>query len=134
MNSTQNSWHTKSIEQVLEELSTDAQNGLSSGEAATRLKKYGVNELTERIHKKPFIILIEQFKSTLILILIVAAVISGFLGKPVETVAIFAIVLLFAILSFVQEYRAEKAMVALKRLTVPLVKVHRNETLVEISA
>ena len=134
MNNSQNNWHTKSIEQVLQLLSTDATNGLSSEEASNRLRKYGTNELTERGRKKPFIILIEQFKSTLIFILIAAAIISGFLGKPVETVAILLIVFLFAILSFVQEYRAEKAMVALKRLIVPLVKVHRNETLVEISA
>jgi len=133
-NNIQSSWHTRQVTEVLNELNTDADNGLNNAEASNRLKKYGTNELIERTRKKPLIILLEQFTSTLVVILIIAAIISGFLGKPTETFAILAIVLLFAILSFIQEYRAEKAMAALKKLTVPHVKVQRNSQLSEISA
>jgi len=127
-------WHTKQPEEVVRHFNTDPDNGLSDAEVAKRRKKYGSNELIEQPGKKPLMILLEQFTSTLIIILIIAAIISGFLGKPTETVAILSIVLLFAILSFVQEYRAEKAMAALKNLTVPQVRVRRNGELLEISA
>ncbi|MDV7398428.1 magnesium-transporting ATPase, partial [Arthrospira platensis SPKY1] len=70
----------------------------------------------------------------MVLILIAAAVVSGFLGKVTETAAIAAIVILFALLGFFQEYRAEQAMAALKRLAVPLVRVRRNGDLLELSA
>ncbi len=127
-------WYTKQVDQVLNELKSNMADGLSDTEAADRLKIYGPNELIERGRKKPLLMLIEQFNSTLVIVLIIAAIISGFLGKSTETVAILAIVFLFAILSFIQEYRAEKAMAALKKLTVPVVKVRRSGILVEISA
>lgn len=134
MNNLKSTWHTKIVDEVITELNTDAINGLNAEAAADRIKRYGANELIEQGRKKPLIILLEQFASTLVIILMIAALISGFLGKPTETIAILAIVFLFAILSFVQEYRAERAMAALKQLTVPLVKVYRNGMLVEISA
>ncbi len=134
MNDNKIAWHTRQVDEVLNELTTDAINGLNDEQASQRLEVYGQNELIERSRKKPIVLLLEQFTSTLVLILIIAAVISGFLGKPIETIAILAIVVLFAVLSFVQEYRAERAMAALKKLTVPLVKVQRNGTLIEISA
>lgn len=127
-------WHTRPVTEVIKDLNTDARNGLPVAEAEERLNRYGRNELVERGRKSPWIILLEQFTSTLVIILIVAAIISGFLGKPTETIAILSIVFLFAILGFIQEYRAEKAMAALKRLTVPLVRVYRDGILVEISA
>ena len=128
------SWFRITVADVLERLKTDPVNGLNDDEATNRLNQYGTNEITEQGRKKPIIILIEQFTNTLVIILIIAAIISGFLGKPIETIAILAIVFLFAILSFVQEYRAEKAMAALKKLAVPIVKVLRHGTLNEISA
>jgi len=134
MNNHKIAWHTRPVDEVLRELNTDAINGLSDDQASQRLEIYGQNELIERSRTKPIMLLIEQFASTLVIILIIAAVISGFLGKPIETGAILAIVLLFAFLSFVQEYRAEKAMAALKKLSVPLVKVQRDGILIEISA
>jgi Ca2+-transporting ATPase len=70
----------------------------------------------------------------MVLILIAAAVLSAFLGKPLETAAISAIIVLFALLGFVQEYRAEQAMAALKQLAVPVVRVRRGGALVELSA
>lgn len=127
-------WYTKTTQTVLDELQTELTNGLTEAEATSRLGKYGSNELVERGGKPPWRILWEQFTSTMVLILIAAAVVSGFLGKVTETAAISAIVLLFGILGFVQEYRAEQAMAALKKLTVPNVRVRRGGTVREISA
>ena len=131
---TKGTWYNLTVADTLNELEADGANGLSHNEAAERLQQYGLNELSEQGRKKPILLLIEQFTSTLVVILIIAAIISGFLGKPTETIAILTIVFLFAILSFVQEYRAEKAMAALKKLTVPIVKVLRSDTLIEKSA
>jgi P-type Ca2+ transporter type 2C len=128
-----NSWHTQSSNEVLKSLGT-SEKGLSSSEASERLKKYGYNELQERGGKSPLRMLWEQFTQTMVLILIVAAIISAFLGKDIETIAILAIVVLFGVLGFVQEYRAEKAMAALKRMVVPTVRARRDGRVQELSA
>ncbi len=127
-------WHTLAVEDVVQQLNTDTKDGLDPAEVAVRRQQYGLNELEERGGKNPLRILWEQISSTMVLILIVAAVISGFLGKPLETVAISAIVILFAILGFVQEYRAERAIAALKQLAVPLVRVLRGGVSQQFSA
>ncbi len=134
MNHQTNSWHTQTVQQVMEHWRTDPLNGLSEAEANQRQKQWGLNELVEHGRKKPIVIFLEQFGSTLVIILMVAALISGFLGKPTETAAILAIVFLFALLSFIQEYRAEKALEALKKLSVPLVRVQRDGQIKEIYA
>lgn len=126
--------HTESTEDVIQKLNTSTKAGLSAAEAKARLTEYGPNELEERVKKPAWKMLLGQFMETMVVILIIAAVISGFLGKEIETIAIAAIVVLFAILGFVQEYRAEKAMAALKQLTVPFVKVIRDGVTNEISA
>ena len=113
-------WYQLSPEAVILEQNSDIQNGLSDADASQRLAQYGPNELIEKSGKGPLHILWDQISSTMVLILIAAAVISGFLGKTTETIAIAAIVFLFAILGFVQEYRAEKAMAALKKLDCAL--------------
>ena len=125
---------TKTAASVLDELSTSRDAGLDPSEVAKRIERFGVNELEERGGKNPFAILWEQFTSTMVLILIAAAVLSAFLGKPLETAAISAIVLLFAFLGFVQEYRAERAMAALRKLAVPVVRVRRGGQVLEQSA
>jgi len=127
-------WHTQTVESVLRELNVDPARGLTDDEAARRREQVGPNELTERGGKHPLRILWQQFTSTMVLILIVAAVVSGLLGKTTETVAIAAIVVLFGLLGFVQEYRAEQAMAALKKLTVPIVRVVRGGERREVSA
>ena len=126
-------WHTQSAEDVLRHWSS-SEAGLAAAEAAERLKTHGPNELTERRGKGPLAMLREQFTETMVLILIAAGILSAFLGKGIETAAIFAIVVLFAILGFVQEYRAERAMAALKQLAVPVVRARRGGTLLEMSA
>ncbi|MDX1663951.1 MAG: cation-translocating P-type ATPase, partial [Candidatus Promineifilaceae bacterium] len=115
-------------------LDVDPDSGLSAAEAAERLHRYGPNELEERGGKRPLAILLEQFSSTMVLILVAAAVVSAFLGKPTETIAISAIIILFGVLGFIQEYRAEQAMAALKQLAVPVVRVLRGGAVRELSA
>lgn len=127
-------WHTLDADNALSALDSDAQHGLQEHDAARRLAEIGPNELEERGGKPPLAILWEQFTSTMVLILIAAAMVSGFLGKPLETVAISAIVVLFGVLGFLQEYRAERAMAALKQLAVPLVHVRRGGVVEERSA
>ncbi|MBP6803510.1 MAG: cation-translocating P-type ATPase [Chloroflexi bacterium] len=126
-------WHTESIESTLDALNSSAQ-GLSETEAQQRQAQFGPNELIERGGKHPLRLLWEQVSSTMVLILIAAVVASALLGKVTEAAAIGAIVVLFVILGFVQEYRAEQAMAALKKLAVPVVRVRRDGQLRELSA
>ncbi|KAB2902270.1 MAG: cation-translocating P-type ATPase [Anaerolineae bacterium] len=131
--SPQNSeWYQHEIEGALQELKSDFNHGLSEEEASLRLQQYGPNELQDFGRKNPLLILWAQFTSTMVLILIAAAVLSGFLGKPLETIAISVIVILFAVLGFIQEYRAERAMAALKKLSIPLVNVRRDGQFTQI--
>ena len=127
-------WHLQSVEKSLEALQTGPDTGLTQTEADSRLKQYGRNELVEKGGRTPLKILWEQFTATMVLILIAAAVVAGLLGDMKNTIAISAIVILYAILGFVQEYRAEQAIAALKKLSVPNVRVLRDKTLKEISA
>lgn len=127
-------WHNKSLAHVLEVFNVIPETGLSTDEIQVRLKKYGFNELVEQKTRGVAKILWEQFTATMVLILIIAAIVSLFLQQWLEAFSILAIVILFAILGFIQEYRAEKAMAALKKLAKPLVRVLRNGNLSEISA
>lgn len=127
-------WHTYDIPALEQEFKTNLATGLTTEDLPARQALYGPNELKETGGVSPLKLLISQFANTMVLILIAAAVVSGFLGKTTETFAIAAIVVLFALLGFLQEYRAEKAMAALKRLSVPVVRVRRNGQIQEISA
>ncbi|RIK40825.1 MAG: ATPase [Chloroflexi bacterium] len=127
-------WYQFDALDVAEQLSSNPTNGLAENEARRRLEQYGPNELIERGAKNPWQILWEQLTSTLVVVLIVAAVISGLLGDVEDTIAILAIVVLNAALGFRQEYQAEQAMAALKKLAVPVVHVRREGHVREISA
>jgi len=127
-------WHSLTIETSLKELQTQMDTGLSQSEAEKRLATYGPNELVEKGGRTPLKIFWEQLTATMVLILIGAAVIAGLLGDWKNTVAITAIVILYAILGFIQEYRAEQAIAALKKLSVPNVRVLREGKLQEVSA
>ncbi len=107
-------------------LKSDIRSGLESAEAARRLAEYGANILSEKKAISPFQIFFDQFKNFIIWILVGAALVSGFLREWVDAVAIIAIVFLNAILGFVQEYRAEKSLAALKKLSSPTAKVTRD--------
>src|SRR5215204_2301456 len=127
-------WHTSEAGEVLRALGTDAGSGLSNEEAVRRLGERGTNELEDRGSRRSWAILWEQFTSTMIVILIVAALASALLGDYEDSIAIAVIVVLNAALGFGQEYRAEKAMAALRHLSAPRVKVCREDRVREISA
>lgn len=118
-------WHL-TIEEAGQALEVNSSLGLASDEARARLQKYGPNQLKEKKPINPFSIFISQFQNFIVLILIAAALVSGFLKEWVDAFAIIVIVILNAILGFVQEYRAEKSLAALKRLSSPASKVIRD--------
>ena len=118
-------WHLN-IDEVAGALGGDLSLGLASAEAEARLKKYGPNQLKEKKGTSPLIIFLEQFQNFIVWILIGAALVSGFLKEWVDALAIVAIVILNAILGFIQEYRAEKSLAALKKLSSPNSKVIRD--------
>jgi Ca2+-transporting ATPase len=119
-------WHTLSVVAVAERLETDASRGLSHGEAARRLSVYGPNTIREAKRRGPLRIFLDQFRDLMVLVLIAAAIVAGFVGEPEDTVAIVAIVLLNAALGFSQENRAERALAALKALAAPHARVRRR--------
>ena len=125
--------HARKVEDVLAELQSSP-GGLSAAEAAARLAAHGPNELQETISRPAWKMLLAQFVEPMILILVAAAILSFFLGDVTEGIAILAIVILFGVLGFIQEYRAEKAMAALKQMSSPVVRVRRDGSLREIPA
>jgi len=126
-------WHQLDSKEVLEKLQS-FEKGLSSEDAHKRLERYGPNELIEKKHKSLWMMFLDQFKDFMILVLIAAAVVAGVIGEPADTIAIAVIVLLNAVLGFVQEYRAEKAIAALKKLSAPSANVIRNGRVESIPA
>lgn len=100
--------------------------GLSKKEALNRLNKFGSNILTEKKEISVFKIVIEQFSDFMVLILLAATAISAFMGEILEAVTIIAIVMINALLGFIQEYRTERTMEALKTLAAPSARVIRD--------
>lgn len=127
-------WHTLEAAEVVQQLDTDATNGLGDDEVQRRLAQYGPNALIERGGKSPWVIIWEQLTSIMVVVLIVAALISVFIGDIEDTIVILAIVILNTLLGFSQEYRAEQAMAALKQLAVPIVRVRRTGSIHEVTA
>ncbi len=122
------------IPSTLNLLKTTFEYGLSQEEATKRLAEHGANELIERSLKSPWRILWEQFTATMVVILIIAAVISALLGDTKDTIAILAIVIINGLLGFRQEYKAEQAMAALKKMAIPTARVRRDGHIREISS
>ena len=127
-------WYKIPAAEVVEQLRTDPNTGLPDKEAAIRLEKFGPNELVEKGGRTAGKILLDQLKETMVIILIIAGLISIFLGEYIDAAAIFVIVLLNTLLGFRQEYKAEEAMSALKKMSVPTVRVRRGSHVKEISA
>jgi len=126
-------WHEMSREAVVETLKTSMQ-GLSAAEARRRLAERGPNVLLEGKRPTALGLFFGQFKDFMIVVLLVAVIISGFIGDFKDAIAIMAIVILNAVIGFIQEHRAEEAMAALKKLAVPTVKVRRDGHAWELSA
>jgi len=119
-------WHSIEAAQVLKELNTDIHRGLAEDEVKTRLEKYGYNELKKEEKISPFILFVNQFKNILIIILIVAIVLSALVGEVVDAAIIAVIVVFCAVLGFIQEYRAERALEALKKMLSPTITALRG--------
>lgn len=118
-------WHSLRVEEVYERLQSQP-DGLAPEEARRRVSEFGPNELEPPRRVAPWVLFLAQFKNVLILILLLATAISGFLGHALEAIAIAVIVLFSVLLGFVQEYRAERALEALRQLAAPVANVLRG--------
>ncbi|MHB1061186.1 MAG: cation-translocating P-type ATPase [Thiobacillus sp.] len=119
-------WHGLDSAAAAAHLGSDLDQGLTADAAAARLAQAGPNILKETGRRHPLVMLASQFTDFMILVLIAAAIIAGFIGEPQDTIAIVVIVFLNGILGFVQEYRAERAMAALKQMASPQARVIRD--------
>jgi len=118
-------WHLMGAGDALSALGS-SRDGLPAETARQRLARHGPNELVEKKKRTPLRMFLGQFTDFMILVLIGAAIISGIIGEPSDTIAIAVIVLLNAVIGFVQEYRAERAMAALKKIAAPTATVIRD--------
>ena len=118
-------WHTLEIAGIFE-ITGSSSKGLTSFEASERINRYGLNEIQEKKKKPTWVLFLKQFKDFMIIVLVVAAVISGIVGDLTDTVIILIIIFLNALVGFIQEYKAEKAMEALKKMTSYLADVKRD--------
>jgi len=120
------SYSTSSVEDALKGLGVGSEQGLSSAEVASRTEKYGPNQLQEAPKRTFLQMVIDQLKSFVIILLIVAAAISGLLGEWIDAIAILLIVILNAIMGVIQESRAEEALAALKKMASPEAHIVRD--------
>ncbi len=127
-------WHTLDTPAVARQLDVDPAAGLGDDEAARRLTRHGANRLPEGATRSVIAMFFGQFADFMIGVLLVAALISGIAGEPIDTIVIVVIVLLNAVIGFVQEYRAEQAMNALRQLAAPLAHVRRGARLLTVPA
>ncbi|CAH7431483.1 Calcium-transporting ATPase [Vibrio chagasii] len=121
-------------DEVLNELNTDSEKGISTTESKARLEKYGHNELQEQNKISPLMLFIQQFKNPLIFILAVGAIVSFATDHMVDAIAITAIIFINAIISFWQEFKAQKGMEALKEMAAPTAEVKRDGQWINIAA
>ena len=126
-------WHCLTCEEALNKLSSTTE-GLSATEAVLRLERYGQNLITAEHRASPLKLLFQQFQNVLIITLLIATGLSAFLGHGLEAIAIVVIVVFAVLLGFIQEYRAEKAIDALKMMAAPLARVRRDGQEVSIPA
>jgi Ca2+-transporting ATPase len=127
-------WHTQPAEEALSALASDASIGLSLTAAVDRLRLYGANRLAEKPPRPALHLLLAQFKSLLILVLIVAAVLAASIGDVTDGAVILVVVIINALLGFYQEYQAEKSLAALKNMLALQAKVRREGHNIQLPA
>lgn len=126
-------FYQKEVSQVFKECQSN-QNGLTDQEVEQRHQQFGYNVLDEKKKESPFVIFLKQFQDLLVIILIIAAIISGVSGQLESTLVIVAVIIVNAILGTVQTLKAEKSLESLKKLSVPKAKVIRNGSIQEIDS
>ncbi len=119
-------WYSLTQQEVVARLRTDLKKGLTDREVKERAARFGPNELLKTPKTPPWVLFLNQFKDFMVLVLLAATAVSGFLGEYADAVTIMIIVVVNAVLGFVQEYRAERSLEALKKLTSPEARVIRN--------
>ena len=132
-------YYTQSVEEVLQKFEVNPDTGLSEPEIEKRKEKYGLNKLATKKQKSLLSIFLEQFKSSMVVILLIAAVISGVIGVMegeglVEAFVILAILLLNAIIGTVEERKAQTSLEALNKMSSPRTKVLREGQIEEIDS
>ncbi|WP_019911464.1 calcium-translocating P-type ATPase, SERCA-type [Paenibacillus sp. HW567] len=130
----QKSWHRLGAEELQKMFGVHPESGLSGEDAAEKLKENGHNELSEGKAVSPLTLLLNQFKDFMVLVLMGATLVSGLLGEYLDAITIVAIIMLNGVLGFVQEFRAERSLRALKQLSAPSAKVLRDGKLAHIPA
>ena len=125
-------WFNKNSKEVINELSTDLINGLSSSEAKLRLTKYGLNKIQGKKKKSIFQLFLAQINDIMIYILLIAAIISFVVGEVSDSIIILIVILINAIIGVIQESKAEKALEALKSMSTPKAIVKRDGNIIEI--
>ncbi len=127
-------WYTRTAREAIDFWRTDQNDGLTSSEVKTRIADFGYNEMVEKQKTPWWKRFFAQFQDFMVLVLLAATLISAFLGEYVDSATILAIVMINAVLGFVQEHRAEKSMDALKTMVAPMARVIRNGLLQQIAA
>lgn len=127
-------WHQMSADELQQALDVNGNSGLSSEEAVKRREVHGANELSEGEKISPIALFLNQFKDFMVLVLMGATLISGLLGEYLDAVTIIAIIIINGILGFVQEFRAERSLRALKKLSAPTAHAIRDGEVVQIEA
>lgn len=129
-----NQWIDLEPQQVADQLRVDPDKGLAVNEAKKRLKQVGPNQISEGDKASLFSVFLDQFKDFMVLVLLAATLVSGLLGEYTDAIAIIAIVILNAVLGFIQEMKAEKSLAALKKLSAPTARTMREGKWVRIHA
>src|SRR4051795_10104833 len=127
-------YHEMNKKEVEEALNTDLSSGLTGADVKKRIKQYGNNELDEGEKQSALLLFFSQFKDFMVLVLLAATLVSGFLGEYIDAIAIIAIVIVNACLGFYQERRAEKSLQALKELSAPQVHVLREGQWIKVAS
>jgi magnesium-transporting ATPase (P-type) len=125
-NDTKNYWHHMDAQEVANQFQTDPSSGITAEEAASRLVRFGANELREKPGQPAWVRFIHQFKSPLIYVLLAAAIIAAVLGEFKDSFVIMGVLMINAIVGFIQEGRAERSMAALRKLSAPKSHVRRG--------